>query len=104
MGESSFNASCENGAACLLMDVAVAADMVCVAMSVDDAFYSPAILIRNSQHLFPGFLVVAAVNEIYVGVGLPVNTDFCRTIYIVALSTYLFKFIYCWLYFINEVV
>ena len=50
-GKGRLDAGSKNRAACLLLQVPVAADMVCVGVGIDDSFRIPALLIQD----FPDF-------------------------------------------------
>lgn len=88
-GESPFYPACEYRAARLFLDILVSADMVGIAMGVDDALDAPSVLPGNLQNLLRGLLVVAAVDEIDLVVRLPIYANLRRAVDVVALRTYL---------------
>ena len=93
-GESPFNAACEYRAAGPFLDILVPADMVGIAMGVDDAFDAPSVLSGNLQYLLRGLPVVSAVDEIDLVSRLPVYAYLRRAVYVGALRTYLFQFVH----------
>ena len=80
LGECSLNARRIEGAAGLLGEISVAADVVGVGVGVVNSVKRPALAVEMLAHLASSFLVVAAVDEHDMAVAGLNDADLCRTL------------------------
>ena len=77
-GEITVNARSKDPAVCLVLQIPVPADMVCIGMRVVNCFQLPAVCIQNLPDFTPGILIISAVNQADIGIIQPDKPDFCR--------------------------
>ena len=93
-GDVLLHAGGVDGAAGLLLQVLVAADVVGVGMGVDDCGQLPALCIQNFLDFSAGILIVSAVDQPDIVITYAINADFGRSIDVIGIFCDLHQFIH----------
>ena len=78
----------------LLLQVFIAADVVCIGVGVDDGVQAPSFPVHDLAHFPSGILITAAVNQTYPGIINLKYADFGRAVNIEAPGACLYQFIH----------
>jgi hypothetical protein len=87
--KSGLNPRGIDGAAGLLLEIAIPSGVVGVGVGIDNGPQCPPIGVENFLDLLPRLLVIAAVDEIDLRITEAVESHLGRTVDIVAVCTYL---------------